>query len=70
MRFTAASTTVICTGYSSDDYRDAVEKGYDFVAGLAGLHHLTYVDLPTSHWPMWSKPAEVAEIISGIGRSA
>ena len=63
-------STVICTGYSSAEYKDAVEKGYDFVAGLADLRDLSYVDLPTSHWPMWSRPTELAQLISGIARSA
>jgi pimeloyl-ACP methyl ester carboxylesterase len=59
-------TVVICTAYSSDDYRDAVEKGYDFVAGLAELNDVTYVDLPTSHWPMWSRPKELAQILADV----
>ena len=24
---------------------------------------VTYVDLPTGHWPMWSRPEEVANVI-------
>ena len=63
-------TTVICTAYSADEYRDAVEKGYDFVAGLADLKDVTYVELPTSHWPMWSRPRELAEIIGRIAEKA
>jgi pimeloyl-ACP methyl ester carboxylesterase len=59
-------TTVICTGYTSKEYKDAVEAGYDFVLGLRDLRDLTYVDLPTSHWVMWSKPRELAEIIGRI----
>lgn len=59
-------TTVICTAYTADEYRDAVEKGYDFVAGLAELRDVTYVDLPTSHWPMWSRPHDLARIIGDI----
>jgi pimeloyl-ACP methyl ester carboxylesterase len=59
-------STVICTGYTSKEYEDAVEAGYDFVLGLRDLRHLTYVDLPTSHWVMWSKPRELAAIIGGI----
>jgi len=27
---------------------------------------MTYVDLPTSHWPMWSKPVELARIIGDV----
>jgi pimeloyl-ACP methyl ester carboxylesterase len=59
-------STVICTGYTSDQYRDAVKEGYGFVRGLAELRDITWVDLPTSHWPMWSKPRELAEIIGGV----
>ena len=62
-------TTVICTGFSSDDYRDAVKEGYAFVAGLAELHDLSWVDLPTSHWPMWSRPVELASIIGDVARA-
>ncbi len=65
-------STVIATGYTADEYRDAVNARYDFVAGLADLRNLTYVDLPTSHWPMWSRPQELAAIISDVatGRGA
>lgn len=27
------------------------------------------IDLPTSHWPMWSKPKELAGIISHIAKA-
>jgi pimeloyl-ACP methyl ester carboxylesterase len=59
-------STVIATAFDSDAYREAVKEGYPFLAGLADLRNLTYVDLPTSHWPMWSRPKELAEIIGGI----
>ena len=59
-------STVIATAFDSDAYREAVKEGYPFLAGLADLRSLTYVDLPTSHWPMWSRPKELAEIIGGI----
>ena len=62
-------STVICTGFPSADYKDAVQKGYAFVAGLADLRNVTYVDLPTSHWPMWSRPRELAAIIGDIANA-
>lgn len=61
-------TTVICTGFSSDEYREFVDHGYAFLAGLADLHKLTYIDLPTSHWPMWSRPDDLADILGDIAR--
>ena len=59
-------STVVCTGYTSKEYKDAVEAGYDFVLGLRDLRLLEYVDLPTSHWVMWSKPRELAEVIGRV----
>jgi pimeloyl-ACP methyl ester carboxylesterase len=59
-------SVVIATGFTSDEYRDAVKEGYGFLKGLADLHDLSYVDLPTSHWPMWSRPRELAEIIGRV----
>lgn len=63
-------TTVVCTGFSSDEYRAGVEQGHPFLAGLAELNDLTYVDLPTSHWPMWSRPDELAALLGEIARHA
>jgi pimeloyl-ACP methyl ester carboxylesterase len=63
-------STAICTGYSSDDYKAAVEQGYAWLGGFGELRDLTWVDLPTSHWPMWSKPKELAGIIGDIARRA
>ena len=63
-------STVVCTGYTSEQYKDAVKEGYAFVAGLAELRDVTYVDLPTSHWPMWSRPEELAAIIGDVARAA
>lgn len=62
--------TVICTSFSSDEYRAAVEHGYPFLAGLADVRDLTYIDLPTSHWPMWSRPGDLADLLRAIAHRA
>ncbi|HEX7246857.1 MAG TPA: alpha/beta fold hydrolase [Actinomycetota bacterium] len=59
-------STVIATAYTSQDYRDAAAEGQTWLGGLMELRDVTYVDLPTSHWPMWSRPKELAEIIGDI----
>ena len=59
-------STVVCTGFTSEQYKDALKEGYAFLAGLAELRDVTYVDLPTSHWPMWSRPQELAAIIGDV----
>jgi hypothetical protein len=63
-------TTAICTGFSSEQYRAALEQGYAFLGGFAELRDITWVDLPTSHWPMWSKPKELAKILGDVARDA
>jgi pimeloyl-ACP methyl ester carboxylesterase len=63
-------STVIATGFPSEQYKEAVKEGYAFLAGLTELRDVTWVDLPTSHWPMWSRPQELAGILDGIARSA
>jgi pimeloyl-ACP methyl ester carboxylesterase len=62
-------STVICTGYTSDQYKDAMKEGYSWLAGLNEVRNITWVDLPTSHWPMWTRPKELAEIIGDVARA-
>ena len=62
-------STVVCTAFTSEQYKEAIEAGYSFVAGLAELRDVTWIDLPTSHWPMWSRPTELAEIIGGVAKA-
>jgi pimeloyl-ACP methyl ester carboxylesterase len=62
-------STVVCTSFPSQQIKDAVEQGYAWVAGLAELRDVTYVDLPTSHWPMWSRPRELAGIIGDVAKA-
>jgi hypothetical protein len=59
-------STIIATGYTSEQYREAAGEGYSWLAGIAELRNLGWVDLPTSHWPMWSRPSDLARIIGGI----
>jgi hypothetical protein len=30
------------------------------------VRNIEFLDLPTSHWPMWSRPADLARIIGEI----
>jgi pimeloyl-ACP methyl ester carboxylesterase len=62
-------STLICTGYSSQEYKEAMGEGYAWLAGLQEVRNLTWVDLPTGHWPMWSRPKELAEIIGDVAKA-
>lgn len=61
-------STVICTGFTSEQYADAIEEGYSFLAGFKELRDITWIDLPTSHWPMWSRPRDLAAIIGDVAK--
>jgi pimeloyl-ACP methyl ester carboxylesterase len=62
-------TTIICTGYTSEQYKAYIGKAA-FLAGLTELRNVTWIDLPTSHWPMWSRPQELAEVIGNVAKEA
>ncbi|HKZ20671.1 MAG TPA: alpha/beta hydrolase, partial [Acidimicrobiia bacterium] len=64
-------TTMICTGFPSEAYKKyAFEQDWAWLAGVRELNDITWIDLPTSHWPMWSRPRELAEIIGGVAERA
>ena len=62
-------STMICTGYTSQEYQDAVKEGYAWLAGLTEVRNITWVDLRTGHWPMWSRPRELAQIIGEVAKA-
>jgi pimeloyl-ACP methyl ester carboxylesterase len=62
-------STLICTGYTAEQYREYAKEGHSFLAGIPELRDITWVDLPTSHWPMWSRPRELAAIIGDVARA-
>jgi pimeloyl-ACP methyl ester carboxylesterase len=64
-------STVICTGFPSDQIKAAAqEHDWAWLAGIAELRNVTWIDLPTSHWPMWSRPTELAAIIGDVAQDA
>jgi pimeloyl-ACP methyl ester carboxylesterase len=63
-------TTVVCTSFTGEQYRVAAEEGYAWLGGLNEVRNVNYVELPTSHWPMWSAPKELAAIISDIAKGS
>ena len=65
-------STVIATGYTAADYQKYASEPPvpSFLAGIPELRNVTWIDLPTSHWPMWSKPADTAGIIGEVATAA
>lgn len=65
-------STVLCTSATVEQTRKWVADGEPFVAELAQLAGpVEWVDLPTGHWPMWSRPADLAaELLRAADRAA
>lgn len=63
-------STIICTGAPAEQMREWAKGDYEWLAGLKELHHVRWVDLPTSHWVMWSRPVELAQMLGEMARGA
>jgi pimeloyl-ACP methyl ester carboxylesterase len=61
-------STMICTGFTAEQYQTYAREHpeWTFLAGVPELRNVSWVDLPTSHWPMWSRPQELATIIGDV----
>lgn len=55
--------TVIACQFPSSLLREWIDAGHPFVAELARVRDVEFVDLPTGHWPQFTKPAELARAI-------
>ncbi len=64
-------STFICTGFTAEQYQTYAREHpeWAFLAGIPELRNTTWIDLPTSHWPMWSRPTELAAIISDVAKA-
>lgn len=56
--------TFVCCSIASEDMRQLAQAGHPMFAEVTRLNNATFVDLPTGHWPMWSRPRELARIIA------
>jgi len=55
--------TVIACEFPSAMIAGWIEAGHPYVAELARIHDVEYVDLPTGHWPQFTRPAELGAAI-------
>jgi pimeloyl-ACP methyl ester carboxylesterase len=60
--------TVICTEFSSAMLREWIEAKEPPVMEFARIRQVEYVDLPTGHWPQFTRPEDLAaEILRAAG---
>lgn len=55
--------TVIACEMSSAQLLALVAAGHPYVAELARIQDVEYVDLPTGHWPQFTRPTELGAVI-------
>lgn len=59
-------TVLICPEYGPADAKEWIEGGD--VPELAAARHVEYVDIDSGHWPMYTKPAELAGLLAEAAR--
>ncbi len=57
-------STIIASSYPSQVMMQMAREGHPMMAEVATLRDLEMVDLPTGHWPMWSRPTDLASAIA------
>lgn len=57
-------TTVIASSLPSAQMLELAREGHPMFAEVGRLRDLEVVDLPTGHWPMWSRPTDLADAIA------
>jgi pimeloyl-ACP methyl ester carboxylesterase len=55
--------TIISCGFPSEQLKEWIAQGHPYVAELAAMHDVDYVDLPTGHWPQFTRPADLSQAI-------
>lgn len=63
--------TVIACEFPSSLLSQMIESGHPYVAELGRVRDVEYVDLPTGHWPQFTRPAELgAAILAAVSRAS
>lgn len=69
-RFEVPATVIACE-FPSSMLREMIAGGHPYVAELARIRDVDYVDLPTGHWPQFTKPAELgAALLAAVDRTS
>lgn len=57
-------TTFVCCSIPSSQVMELAKAGHPMFAEVANFKTADYIDLPTGHWPMWSRPSDLAQILA------
>lgn len=56
-------TTLVCCSISGAQVQALAQAGHAMFVEVGTLADLDIIDLPTGHWPMWSRPRDLADVI-------
>lgn len=56
--------TLICPEFSPAEAREWIEAGK--LPELSKARHISYVDIDSGHWPMFTRPAELAGLVAEV----
>ncbi|WP_243062492.1 alpha/beta fold hydrolase [Humibacter sp. RRB41] len=62
----AIPVTLICASFPRAQVKAMKDAGHPWFAELARFDTVDYVDVPTGHWPMWSRPDDTADAIAAV----
>ncbi|WP_193103756.1 alpha/beta fold hydrolase [Brachybacterium sp. FME24] len=62
--------TMVCCSLTSQDVQSMAEQGHPMMAPVTAVRDLELVDLPTGHWPQWSRPDDLAALLVERARRA
>jgi pimeloyl-ACP methyl ester carboxylesterase len=60
----AVPVTVVCPEFDPGQARAWLDAGQ--IPELARAEHLSLVDIDSGHWPMWTRPVELARILHTV----
>lgn len=55
--------TVIACEFPSATLREWMQQGHPYVRELAKIRDVEHIDLPTGHWPQFTRPEELGQVI-------
>jgi len=61
--------TIIACEFPSEQLREWIAQEHPYVAELAAARDVEYIDLPTGHWPQFTRPEELGKaLVAAVDR--
>ena len=59
-------TTIIACEFTGAQMRQWIDEGPEWIAELGAMKDVTYIDLPTGHWPQFTRPGDLVDVLVSI----